>query len=146
MKIDTEIPPQPVAEAAAPPPASAHGRPWVKGQSGNPQGRPRKGEPTRAYKAAYVAHALYDRKTAQLVDRAIGWAQGGDKTMLRAYLQRIVPPRAEPPIWLNLPPIETRADAKAALKAVGNAVAQGEITSAQALRLVRLYHEIWLVL
>src|SRR4051812_49126102 len=78
-------------------PAPPPGRPWVKGQSGNPRGRP-----SRAHKAAYVAQAMFDDKTAQLVDRAIGWGQGGDKSMLRLYLQRLVPPRPEVPVWLNL--------------------------------------------
>lgn len=120
---------------------SPRGRPWPRGQSGNPQGRPR--QPSRAHKAAYVAHALFDRKTIGLVDRAIGWAEGGDKTMLRAYLQRIVPPRPEVPVWLDVPAIESRRDVMAALRAVANAVARGEVTSAQGLRLVRLYTEIY---
>ena len=118
------------------------GRPWPKGHSGNPQGRPTQSGPNRAHKAAYVAHSLFDRKTVRLVERAIGWAEGGDKTMLRAYLQRIVPPRGEVPVWLNVPAIETRRDVGAALRAVANAVAQGEVASAQGLRLVRLYTEI----
>src|SRR3954449_4114551 len=114
------------------------GRPWVKGQSGNPRGRP-----SRAHKAAYVAHAMFDDKTTQLVDRAIGWGQGGDKSMLRLYLQRLVPPRPEVPVWLNLPPIEDRDGLRAAMKAVATGVAQGDITSAQGLRLVRLFTEIY---
>jgi hypothetical protein len=118
----------------SPPP----GRPWVKGQSGNPRGRP-----SRAHKAAYVAHAMFDDKTTQLVDRAIGWGQGGDKSMLRLYLQRLVPPRPEVPVWLNLPPIEDRDGLRAAMKAVATGVAQGDITSAQGLRLVRLFTEIY---
>jgi hypothetical protein len=50
------------------PPLAQRGRPWVKGQSGNPRGRP-----SRAHKAAYVAHAMFDRKTDWLVDKVIGW-------------------------------------------------------------------------
>jgi hypothetical protein len=100
--------------APAPPP---RGRPWPKGRSGNPEGRPRQ-PASRAHKAAYVAHALFDRKMVRLVDRAIGWAEGGDKAMLRAYLDRIVPPRGEVPVWLNVPAIESRSDVAAALKAV----------------------------
>lgn len=123
--------------AGAAPPAP-RGRPWVKGQSGNPRGRP-----SRAHKAAYVAHALFDRKTAELVDRAIGWGQGGDKAMLRMYLQRMVPPRTEAPVWLNVPPIENRDDVRRALLAVANGVAQGDIASAQGERLVRLLTEIY---
>src|SRR5438105_15367222 len=113
---------------AKPPPV---GRPWVKGQSGNPRGRP-----SRAHKAAYVAQAMFDDKTVQLLDKAIGWGQGSDKSMLRLYVEKMVPPRQEVPAWLNLPPIENRRDVVAALRAVATGVAQGEITSAQGLRLV----------
>ena len=48
-------------------------------------------------------------------------------------------PRPEVPVWLNVPAIESRRDVAAALRAVASGVAQGEITSAQGLRLVRLY-------
>src|SRR5437588_2485696 len=121
-------PPEPTPappSAAQPPP----GRPWVKGQSGNPRGRP-----SRAHKAAYVAQAMFDDKTVQLLDKAIGWGQGSDKSMLRLYVEKMVPQRQEVPVWLNLPPIEDRAAVRAALKAVATGVAQGEITSAQGLR------------
>jgi hypothetical protein len=114
------------------------GRRWVKGQSGNPRGRP-----SRAHKASYVAHAIFDDKTVRLVHKAIGWGQGGDKSMLRLYVQRMVPPRQEMPVWLNLPPIEDRGDLRAALKAVATGVAQGDIPSAQGLRLVRLFRELY---
>jgi len=84
----------PLTEPAGDAPAAPHattqtppvGRRWVKGQSGNPRGRP-----SRAHQAAYVAHAMFDRKTMQLVDKVIGWGQGSDKSMLRLYVQRMVP-------------------------------------------------------
>ena len=73
----------------------------------------------------------------------IGWGQGSDKSMLRLYTQKMVPPRQEVPVWLNLPPIENCADLRAAMKAVATGVAQGDIPSAQGLRLVRLFNEIY---
>ena len=127
-------PAEPPSAAQMPPP----GRPWVKGQSGNPRGRP-----SRAHKAASVAHAMFDRKSVQLLDKAIGWGQGSDKSMLRLYVEKMVPPRQEVPVWLNLPPIENRGDLRAAMKAIATGVAQGDITSAQGLRLVRLFSELY---
>ncbi len=50
---------------------SPRGLPWPKGQSGNPEGRPRQPGPSRAHKAAYVDHALFDRRTVELIERAI---------------------------------------------------------------------------
>jgi len=93
--------------------------------------------------AAQVAQRLFDRKTIQLVDKVIGWGQGGDKSMLRLYTQKMVPPRQEVPVWLNVPPIENCADLRAAMRAVATGVAQGDITSAQGLRLVKLFSELW---
>jgi len=144
-KIGAESLPQEHTPAEPPeaPPAAGQtppvGRPWVKGQSGNPRGRP----PSYAHKAAWVAQRMLDRKTIDLVDKVIGWGQGNDKSMLRLYAQKMVPPRQEVPVWLNLPPIEERADIVAALRAVATGVAQGDITSAQGLRLVRLFSEIY---
>ena len=140
MEIDEKIPAGSLPEGhTAAEPAPVRGRPFVKGRSGNPYGRP----PSRAHKAASVAQALFDRKMPDLVDRVIGWGQGSDKAMLRTYVQRMVPPRPEVPVWLNLPPIETHRELKEALLAIANGVAQGEIPSAQGLRLVRLYTELW---
>jgi Family of unknown function (DUF5681) len=126
------------AEAHAPSRTPPEGRRWIKGQSGNPRGRP-----SRAHKAAYVAHAMLDDKTIQLLDKVIGWGQGSDKSMLRLYTQKMVPPRQEVPVWLNVPPIQNCADLRAAMKAVATGVAQGDIASAQGLRLVRLFSEIY---
>jgi hypothetical protein len=127
-----------LAEPHTPPRTPPEGRRWVKGQSGNPRGRP-----SYAHKAAYVAQRMLDRKTFELLDKVIGWGQGSDKSMLRLYTQKMVPPRQEVPVWLNLPPIENCADLRAAMKAVATGVAQGDIASAQGLRLVRLFSEIY---
>ena len=86
---------------------------------------------------------MLDRKTFELLDKVIGWGQGSDKSMLRLYTQKMVPPRQEVPVWLNVRPIEERGDLRAAMKAVATGVAQGDITSAQGLRLVRLFSEIY---
>jgi hypothetical protein len=55
-----------------------HGRPWLKGQSGNPRGRP-----SRARQAARVAEALIGRKTVPLTNKLIELALLGDRTALR---------------------------------------------------------------
>jgi hypothetical protein len=86
---------------------------------------------------------MLDRKTTWLLDKVIGWGQGGDRSMLRLFTQKMVPPRHEVPVWLNIPPIESRADLRVALRAVATAVAQGDIPSAQGLRLVKLFNELY---
>ena len=47
------------------------------------------------------------------------------------------------PVSLNLPAIETCGDLKRAMLAVATGVANGEISSAQGLRLVRLFSKMY---
>jgi hypothetical protein len=120
-------------------PPAPRGRPFVKGQSGNPAGRP-----PRKRQVAAVAEYLIGRKTIVLTEKLIDLALAGDKTALRMCLDRIAPPRREPPAWLPLPPVEHRSDARAAMAAVVDAAAAGAITSAQAAALARMLDMIYL--
>jgi hypothetical protein len=143
MEFEEKIADAPVQQDHTPEaPASApRGRPFVKGASGNPKGRP----PSHAHKAAWVGQYKIDRQVIPLMDDAVFHARS-DRRMLRSCLERVVPPRREAPVWLKVAPIEDRAGAKAALKAVATAVAQGDIPPAQGLKLVRMYTELmrWL--
>jgi hypothetical protein len=126
------------------PPRPQGGR-WVKGQSGNPAGRP----PKRAHVAAFVANGLINRKTLALTDKLIelAWAGGvGDKRLLQHLHRHITPPRQELPIDVRLPPIETRADVCNAMRAVADAALNGTITSAQSLKLLRMLRELYCTL
>src|SRR5437870_5223040 len=128
MDVEFEI--EPIAEqregaepASAPAP---RGRPWVKGQCGNPAGRPR-----QAHTTGIVADYLIGRKTIPLTKKLVALALDGDRTALRLCLERIAPPRREPPDWLGLPLIEDRADLRALMTAVNDAAVKGAITPAQ---------------
>jgi hypothetical protein len=124
----------PAAPAERVEPPKPRGRPWVKGQSGNPRGRP-----SRAYQAAYVAESLIGRKTVPLTNKLIELALLGDRAALRACLDRIVPARREPPIDLDLPEtINTRAGLLAALTEIANATASGALTSSQSAALAQM--------
>ena len=113
------------------------GRPWVKGQSGNPAGRPRQAHPTAA-----VAEYLIGRKTIPLTKKLIDLALAGDRAALRLCLERIAPPRHEMPDWLGLPLDEDRADLRALMTAVADAAAKGAITPAQSEALVRIVNTV----
>ena len=128
-----EIAEQRPADEAAIEPVAPRGRPWVKGQSGNPRGRP-----SRARQAAYVAEALIQRKTVPLTDKLIELALAGDRTALRLCLDRIAPARREPPIDLDLPRINNRADLLVALTAIADAAASGALTSSQSATLTQM--------
>lgn len=116
----------------------SRGRPLVKGQSGNPAGRPPK--------RAHVANGLISRKTIPLTLLQIDLALAGDKTMLRLCREGIPPSRHEAPIDLQLPPIEDRAGVCAATLAVANAAMNGTITSAQSLKLLQMLREAYALL
>jgi hypothetical protein len=118
-------------------PPKPRGRPWLKGQSGNPRGRP-----SRARQAACVAEALIGRKTVALTNKLIELALLGDRTALRLCLDRIAPARREPPINLDLPAIVSRADLLAALTAIAEAAASGALTASQGGALTKMLIEL----
>ena len=107
------------------------GRPFRKGQSGNPNGRPR-GSTNRGTRAAAI---LLDGEPEDLARKAVELALAGDAAALRLCLDRIVAPRREQPVSVDLPEIRSPADIAAAMAALIAAAVRGEITAGQALAL-----------
>jgi hypothetical protein len=105
------------------------GRPFRKGQSGNPQGRPR-GLTNRGTRAAAL---LLDGEAELLARKAVELALAGDAAALRLCLERIVAPRREQPCSLDLPEIHNAGDVGNAMAALIGAAARGEITASEAL-------------
>jgi len=110
------------------------GRPFQKGQSGNPAGRPR-GSVNRGTRAASL---LFDGEAEALSRKAIELALTGDAAALRPCLDRSVAPRRERPVEVVLPPINSAADLLGAIKAVAGAVGCGEITASEAVALSQM--------
>jgi hypothetical protein len=110
------------------------GRPFVKGQSGNPAGR-RLGSRNRA---SLAVEALLDGEADSLTRRALELAMGGDPTALKLCLERILAPRRERVVRFELPPIESAADIARAMGAVTAAVAEGALTPGEADVLARV--------
>lgn len=110
------------------------GRPFEKGHSGNPVGRP----PGSRNKTTLAAEQLLDGEADAIVRKAIEKAKEGDAVALRLCLERIVPPRKDRPISFALPAIETAADALKATGALIAGVANGDITPGEATELARL--------
>ena len=106
----------------------APGRPFSKGQSGNPAGK-RKGTRNRSTMAA---EALLEGECEALTRKAIELALAGDTMALRLCLERLVPPRKERPIRFELPAIASEGDAARAMGAVLAALAAGQITPSEA--------------
>jgi len=100
------------------------GRPFGRGSSGNPAGKPR-GAKNRVLLALDKVGA--DNARAVL-DAAIAAAKGGDMRAVELILSRVWPTRKGRPVALVLPNVKTAADLPAALAAVVAAVAAGELT------------------
>ena len=110
------------------------GRPFAKGQSGNPGGRPR-GSINRSTRAAQL---LFDGEAMALSRKAVELALAGDPTALRLCLDRTVAPRRDRSVELPLPPINSAADILGAIKAVADAVGRGGITPAEGFTLSQM--------
>ena len=110
------------------------GRPFQKGQSGNPEGRPKGSRNV----TTLALETLLDGQAAALTQKAIDLALSGDMAALRLCLDRILPPRKDRPVTFTLPSINSAQDAAAVVSAVLTAVASGEITPADAAEIGKL--------
>src|ERR1700730_3713521 len=119
----------PMANAFSPnPPRAMRGRPFEKGRSGPPAGRPA-GARNRKTLAAAV---LLEGEAEALTRRAMDLALAGDPTAMRLCIERILPPCRERTVKCALPPIESAADIAPAMKAVTSALAAGVIMPGEA--------------
>ena len=107
---------------------AARGRPFAKGQSGNPAGRPAGARNKKTLAAA----VLLEGEAEALTRLAVELAFAGDPTALRLCIERILPPCRERAVKFALPPIESAADIAPAMKAVTAALAAGAITPGEA--------------
>ncbi len=108
--------------------AKKQGRPFKKGKSGNPAGRPQGSR----NKATLAMERLLNGEADRLTQKAVDLAMKGDTTALRLCLERLCPPRKDWPVIFDLPPLKVPADALAAMSALLAAVAQGEVSPGEA--------------
>jgi hypothetical protein len=108
--------------------------PFEPGHSGNPAG---KTKGTRN-KVTLAIEALLDGEAEALTRKAIELAKSGDMTALRLCLDRLAPPRKDRHVVFELPPVACAADAVKASAALVAAVAEGDLTPAEAAELGKL--------
>jgi hypothetical protein len=109
------------------------GRPFIKGQSGNPAGRPMGSRNA----ATQLAEALLDGEAEALTRKLVELALEGDPAMLRLAVERIVPRRARTHPF-PLPEINSAADLAPAMAVIARAAAEGAITPFDAAELARM--------
>jgi hypothetical protein len=95
--------------------------PFVKGESGNPAGRPPGARNTRTL----LCEAFLENQAEGLTRTLVNMANGGDSTALRLAIDRILPRGASRPILFPLPRVDC---AKAARQAVADVI-QGMSTA-----------------
>ena len=119
--------------AAPPEPAgpSVRGRPFVKGESGNPDGK----RPGTRNRKTVLMELLSDGDIRGLKEKAVEIGHAGNALVLRAWIEKLVPACRERFVEFELPPIETPADLAPAMGAVMAALAGGEITPGEAERI-----------
>jgi Family of unknown function (DUF5681) len=104
------------------------GRPFAKGLSGNPAGKP----PGTRHRVTVLTEQLMADDAEGVVRKVIEAAMAGDMTAARLILDRIAPPRRGRPVVLSLPEVIKASDVPAALAAVLAAMGSGELTPDEA--------------
>jgi hypothetical protein len=133
--LDTEMTapetPSPPAQNGA---RTARGRPFERGRSGNPSGRPK----GHRNKATLAMEALLDGDAPALTRKAIERALEGDMVAMRLCLDRMLPPRRDRPVTFALPKIESAKDVPAAAAAILEACADGMLSPGEAAEIMNL--------
>ena len=101
---------------------------FQKGESGNPAGRPRGARNRRTV----LAEHLLEGDTEAIVRTMIERAKEGDMAAVRLCVDRICPRLTDRPAGFELPPLARAADAPAAMAAIAQALADGDLTAAEA--------------
>lgn len=101
---------------------------FVKGQSGNPRGRP----PGSRHKTTLLIEALLEDGAREVAKRVLAAAKGGDLTAAKIVLERLIPPARERTVELLLPSTDSPSGISEAFEVVLNAAADGLVTLSEA--------------
>ena len=107
--------------------------PFHPGESGNPAGRPRG---ARNY-ATRLIEMMREAEAEDIVCKAIELAKAGNTAAIRLCFDRLCPPRNDRPAPIELPKMRTVGDAVAAMAAIVQAMAAGELTPREAENLAK---------
>ena len=113
------------ADNAAP---RQRGRPFRKGQSGNPKGM----ASGSRHRATLILDKIGADAGTSVLQAVVRAAEQGDMAAARIVLDRCWPIRRGRPARFPLPPLESLADVPRATAAIAAAVAAGELTSDEA--------------
>lgn len=112
-------------------PVNAGGKQDTKfkpGKSGNPAGKPKGAR----HKVTLLAEKLLDKDAEDVVKKCVELAKDGDSAAIKLIMDRILPPRKDRVVNVDLPLIESISDASRAMAIVSQAVVEQEITPLEA--------------
>ena len=115
-------------------PKKPRGKPFAKGVSGNPAGRPQ-GSRNRS---TALRDLISDDQSEAILNTMIKAAMEGNLTAARYLLDRVAPASHSQSIMIDLPPIETVEAGAKAIDATLKAVGQGDITLDEAKEMIEL--------
>lgn len=107
---------------------------FQKGQSGNPAGRPQGSR----NKASLMAEQLFAEDIQDVCKSVIAKAKSGDMQAAKIILDRLVPPRKDNLVNIELPDIKTPNDILSAIRSITSAITKGEITPLEGEALTRI--------
>lgn len=82
-------------------------------------------------KTTLAVQSLLEGEAEAIGRKAIELAKAGDMTAIRLVLERIVPPRKDAPVQLEIPAMQSAHDAAIVQGAVVQAVGRGEVTPSE---------------
>lgn len=103
------------------------GRPFQKGKSGNPAGKPKGCK----NKLTLLAQNLMSDQSERLIKKTINLALEGDRTALKLCMERILPPVKDLPIALSIPDLNQEGVSKKLMEIILSQVANSELSPNQ---------------
>lgn len=97
---------------------------FIKGQSGNPKGKPKGVRHT----ATQITYALIEGNLQEVLETVVERAKNGDMTACRMILDKVLPNTKDRPVTIDLPPINDLNGVGFAQAEILQAVAAGNIT------------------
>jgi hypothetical protein len=107
---------------------------FAKGFAANPAGKPKGAR----HKTTLAMEALLDGEGETLTRKAIELAKGGDIQALPLCMERLLPPRRDRSVNIDMPTIEKSADLVSAAASIAENVGCGELTPGEGADLAKL--------
>ena len=99
------------------------GKPFQKGQSGNPNGRPTGSRNKRTL----ALEEMLGNHIGAITQKAVDAAINGDMAAIKMIMDRMLPPARSRPISIELPPITDIASVSIAQSEILKAVTEGDL-------------------